>query len=117
MGGLRHLTGETGRVPVRAAFPSAKTARSAGRCNGTIGVLTAPYHRRVNGGRQTITTIPVIDVALHEAVFNVMESLLPEYSAFGEVREPIVQPVRRLPGIAPSNAYRCADGVVLIAGE
>jgi formyl-CoA transferase len=54
-------------------------------------------------------------VALHEAVFNVMESLIPEYSAFGVVREPAGS---ALPGIAPSNAYRCADGgVVLIAGN
>ena len=64
---------------------------------------------KVNGGQGQ-----VIDVALHEAVFNVMESLLPEYSAFGEVREPAGS---ALPGIAPSNAYRCADGVVLIAGN
>ncbi|MEY3475046.1 MAG: hypothetical protein RL087_1504, partial [Pseudomonadota bacterium] len=56
----------------------------------------------------------VIDVALHEAVFNVMESLLPEYSAFGAVREAAGS---ALPGIAPSNAYRCCDGYVLIAGN
>jgi formyl-CoA transferase len=78
--------------------------------HGTIGVLTALYHRKVNGGQGQ-----VIDVALHEAVFNVMESLLPEYSAFGVVREPAGS---ALPGIAPSNAYRCQDGgVVLIAGN
>jgi crotonobetainyl-CoA:carnitine CoA-transferase CaiB-like acyl-CoA transferase len=47
----------------------------------------------------------VIDVALYEAVFNCMESLLPEYSAFGAVRGPAGS---ALPGIAPSNAYRCA---------
>jgi formyl-CoA transferase len=56
----------------------------------------------------------VIDVALHEAVFNVMESLVPEYSAFGAVRE---AGGSALPGIAPSNAYRCADGYVLVAGN
>jgi formyl-CoA transferase len=56
----------------------------------------------------------VIDVALHEAVFNVMESLVPEYSAFGAVREPAGS---ALPGIAPSNAYRCTDGYVLVAGN
>ena len=78
--------------------------------HGTIGVLTALYHRKVNGGKGQ-----VIDVALHEAVFNVMESLVPEYSAFGAVREPAGS---ALPGIAPSNAYRCGDGgVVLIAGN
>jgi formyl-CoA transferase len=53
-------------------------------------------------------------VALHEAVFNVMESLIPEYSAFGAVREPAGS---ALPGIAPSNAYPCEDGWVLVAGN
>ena len=49
----------------------------------------------------------MIDVALYEAVFNVMESLMPEYSAFGAVREPAGS---ALPGIAPTNAYRARDG-------
>jgi formyl-CoA transferase len=53
-------------------------------------------------------------MALHEAVFNCMESLLPEYSAFGVVREPAGS---ALPGIAPSNAYRCTDGHALVAGN
>ncbi len=106
MGGLRHLTGEPGRVPVRCGISIGDTLAAL---HGTIGVLTALYHRKVNGGRGQ-----VIDVALHEAVFNVMESLVPEYSAFGVVREPAGS---ALPGIAPSNAYRCADGVVLVAGN
>jgi formyl-CoA transferase len=107
MGGLRHLTGEPGRVPVRCGISIGDTLAAL---HGTIGVLTALYHRKVNGGRGQ-----VIDVALHEAVFNVMESLIPEYSAFGVVREPAGS---ALPGIAPSNAYRCSDGgVVLIAGN
>jgi len=106
MGGLRHLTGEPGRVPVRCGISIGDTLAAL---HGTIGVLTALYHRKVNGGRGQ-----VVDVALNEAVFNVMESLVPEYSAFGAVREPAGS---ALPGIAPSNAYRCADGVVLIAGN
>ncbi len=106
MGGLRHLTGEPGRVPVRCGISIGDTLAAL---HGTIGVLTALYHRKVNGGKGQ-----VIDVALHEAVFNVMESLIPEYSAFGAVREPAGS---ALPGIAPSNAYRCADGVVLVAGN
>jgi formyl-CoA transferase len=107
MGGLRHLTGEPGRLPVRCGVSIGDTLAAL---HGTIGVLTALYHRKVNGGQGQ-----VIDVALHEAVFNVMESLIPEYSAFGAVREPAGS---ALPGIAPSNAYRCADGgVVLIAGN
>ena len=106
MGGLRHLTGEPGRVPVRVGVSIGDTLAAL---HGTIGVLMALYHRKVNGGAGQ-----VIDVALHEAVFNVMESLIPEYSAFGAVRAAAGS---ALPGIAPSNAYRCADGYVLIAGN
>ena len=106
MGGLRHLTGEPGRVPVRVGVSIGDTLAAL---HGTIGVLTALYHRKVNGGQGQ-----VIDVALHEAVFNVMESLIPEYSAFGAVREAAGS---ALPGIAPSNAYPCQDGWVLIAGN
>jgi formyl-CoA transferase len=106
MGGLRHLTGEPGRVPVRCGVSIGDTLAAL---HGVIGILTALYHRKVNGGQGQ-----VIDVALHEAVFNVMESLIPEYSAFGAVREPGGS---ALPGIAPSNAYSCRDGVVLVAGN
>ena len=106
MGGLRHLTGEPGRVPVRCGISIGDTLAAL---HGAIGVLTALYHRKVNGGMGQ-----VIDVALHEAVFNCMESLIPEYSAFGAVREAAGS---ALPGIAPSNAYACNDGWVLVAGN
>ena len=107
MGGLRHLTGESGRVPVRCGISIGDTLAAL---HGVIGVLTALHHRNAGDGKGQ-----VVDVALHEAVFNVMESLVPEYSAFGVVREPAGS---ALPGIAPSNAYRCSDGaVVLIAGN
>ncbi|MDO5626587.1 MAG: CoA transferase [Pseudomonadota bacterium] len=106
MGGLRHLTAEPGRVPVRVGVSIGDTLAAL---HGVIGVMMALRHREVNGGAGQ-----VIDVALHEAVFNVMESLLPEYSAFGTVREAAGS---ALPGIAPSNAYACADGWVLVAGN
>ena len=106
MGGLRHLTGEPGRVPVRVGVSIGDTLAAL---HATIGVMMALYHRDQRGGQGQ-----VIDVALHEAVFNVMESLLPEYSAFGAVREAAGS---ALPGIAPSNAYRCSDGYVLVAGN
>ena len=106
MGGLRHLTAEPGRVPVRVGVSIGDTLAAL---HGVIGVMMALYHRKVNGG-----TGQVIDVALHEAVFNVMESLIPEYSAFGAVREAAGS---ALPGIAPSNAYPCQDGWVLVAGN
>ena len=106
MGGLRHLTAEPGRVPVRVGV---SIGDSLAALHGVIGVLCALYHRQAHGGQGQ-----VVDVALHEAVFNVMESLIPEYSAFGAVREPAGS---ALPGIAPSNAYRCQDGWVLVAGN
>ena len=106
MGGLRHLTAEPGRVPVRVGVSIGDTLAAL---HGVIGVLLALYHRRAHGGPGQ-----VIDVALHEAVFNCMESLIPEYSAFGVVREPGGS---ALPGIAPSNAYPCQDGWVLVAGN
>lgn len=107
MGGLRHLTGEPGRVPVRTGVSIGDTLAAL---HGVIGVLVALRHREVNGGLGQ-----VVDVALYESVFNVMESLLPEYDAFGAVRGPAGS---ALPGIAPSNAYPCADGAwVLVAGN
>jgi formyl-CoA transferase len=106
MGGLRHLTGEPGRTPVRVGVSIGDTIAAL---HGVIGVLLALYHRKVNGGNGQ-----VVDVALYEAVFNCMESLLPEFSVFGAVREASGSV---LPGIAPSNAYRCCDGVLLVAGN
>ncbi|WP_313295671.1 CoA transferase [Diaphorobacter sp.] len=106
MGGLRHLTAEPGRVPVRVGVSIGDTLAAL---HGAIGVLMALYHRKAHGGKGQ-----VIDVALHEAVFNCMESLIPEYSAFGAVREAAGS---ALPGIAPSNAYPCKDGWVLVAGN
>ncbi|MGE0873522.1 MAG: CaiB/BaiF CoA transferase family protein [Burkholderiales bacterium] len=106
MGGLRHLTAEPGRVPVRVGVSIGDTLASL---HGVIGILMALHHRHASGRGQ------VIDMALYEAVFNCMESLLPEYDAFGVVREAAGS---ALPGIAPSNAYRCADGgYALIAGN
>jgi len=106
MGGLRHLTAEPGRVPVRVGISIGDTLASL---HGVIGILLALQERHISGKGQ------IIDIALYEAVFNCMESLLPEYSAFGEVRQAAGS---ALPGIAPSNAYQCADGgYVLVAGN
>ena len=105
MGGLRHLMGEPGRPPVRAGVSLGDTLAAL---HGVIGVLLALQARARSGRGQ------VVDVALYEAVFNCMESLLPEYSAFGAVRQPAGS---ALPGIAPSNVYRCADGQVVIGGN
>jgi formyl-CoA transferase len=112
MGGLRHLTAEPGRVPVRVGVSIGDTLASL---HGVIGILMALQHRHASVSAEAPKGRgQVIDVALYEAVFNCMESLLPEYSAFGAVREPAGS---ALPGIAPSNAYPCADGWVLVAGN
>lgn len=107
MSGLRHLTGEPGRPPVRAGLSLGDTIAGL---HGALGVLLALYERDARGGKGQ-----VIDVALYEALFNLTESLLPEYSAFGAVRQPAGG---ALPGIAPSNAYPCAGGeYVLVAAN
>ncbi len=107
MGGLRNLTGEPGRVPVRVGVSIGDTLAAL---HGVIGVMMALYHREARGGEGQY-----VDVALYESVFNVMESLLPEFDAFGAVRE---RAGSALPGIVPSNAYRCMDdSYVLVAGN
>jgi formyl-CoA transferase len=107
MGGLRHLSGEPGRTPVRVGV---SIGDSLSALHGVIGILLALRHRDQHAGQGQM-----IDVALYESVFNMMESLLPEYSTFGAVRQPAGS---SLPGIAPTNAYRCADGkYALIAGN
>lgn len=112
MGGMRYLNAEPGRIPVRAGVSLGDTLAAL---HGVIGILLALQARHASvtpeapKGRGQ-----VIDVALYEAVFNCMESLLPEYSAFGAVRQPAGS---ALPGIAPSNAYPCADGMVVIGGN
>lgn len=107
MGGLRHLCGEPGRTPVRVGV---SIGDSLSALHGVIGVLLALSHREQSKG-----VGQQVDVALYESVFNMMESLIPEHSVFGTVREPAGS---SLPGIAPSNAYRCQDGkYALIAGN
>jgi formyl-CoA transferase len=104
--GLRHITGFPDRPPVR---PNLSIGDTIASLHGVIGALLALQHLK-NGG-----TGQVIDVALYEAVFNCMESLLPEYDAVGYVRE---RSGSALPGIAPSNIYPCSGGSwVLIAAN
>lgn len=107
MSGLRYLNGEPGRPPVRAGLSLGDTIAGL---HGALGVLLALYERDARGGQGQI-----IDAALFESIFNLTESLLPEHSMFGAVRQPAGA---ALPGIAPSNAYPTIDGsYVLIAGN
>lgn len=106
MGGLRHLSGYPGQAPVRVGISIGDSLSSL---YGVIGVLLALQERARSGEGQEI------DVALYESVFAMMESLIPEYDAFGYIREPAGS---ALPGITPSNSYPCNDGsYVLIAGN
>jgi formyl-CoA transferase len=107
MGGLRYLTGEPGRPPVRTGVSIGDTLSGL---HGVIGILMALRHREQQGG-----VGQEVDVALYESVFNMLESVLPEYSKFGAVRQPSGA---SMPGIAPTNAYLCKDGkYALIAGN
>jgi formyl-CoA transferase len=107
MGGLRHVTGYPDRPPVRAGVSIGDTLASL---YGVIGALLALHHLKSGQGKGQF-----VDVALYEAVFGVMESLIPEYSALGHVRE---RTGSALPGIVPSNTYPCRDGhYVIVAGN
>jgi formyl-CoA transferase len=102
MAGFRYITGFPDRAPAR---PNLSIGDTIASLHGVIGALMALH----SGKGQ------VVDVALYEAMFNCMESLLPEYAAQGYVRE---RTGSTLPGIAPSNLYPCRDGsYVLIAGN
>lgn len=105
MGGMRHITGYPDRPPVRAGV---SLGDSLAAMYGVIGALLALRHVEQGQGRGQ-----VVDVALYESVFGVMESLLPEFSRFGLVRE---RTGSRLPGIAPSNTYPCRDGHYVVIG-
>jgi len=105
MGGLRYVTGHPDRPPVRVGV---SIGDSIAALHGAIGALMALHHRNVNGGRGQF-----VDVALYEAVFNMMESVLPEYGMFGFVRE---RSGASLPGIVPSNTYLTRDGKYVVIG-
>ncbi|HUL55534.1 MAG TPA: CaiB/BaiF CoA-transferase family protein [Usitatibacter sp.] len=104
MGGMRYLTGYPDRAPVRVGI---SIGDSLAALFGVIGALTAIHHRAQSGRGQ------VIDVALYEAVFAMMESMLPEYGLGGFVRE---RTGASLPGIVPSNTYPCKDGKYVVIG-
>lgn len=106
MGGLRYVTGTPDRPPSRVGVSIGDTLSAL---YGVIGALLALEARKKSHRGQ------VVDVALYESVFSVMESMLPEFDAFGAIRE---RTGSILPGIAPTSAYRCNDGsYVLIAAN
>lgn len=111
MGGIRFVSGHPDRPPVRIGI---SIGDSIAALHGVIGALMALRHRDATGGRGKGEG-QVVDVALYEAVFNMMESTVPEYDRFGVVRQ---RTGGALPGIVPSNTYTCADGeAIVIAGN
>lgn len=120
MGGIRYVSGHPDRPPVRIGISIGDSIASL---HGAIGALMALRHRDVTGGRWNGKSGAecvagqgqVVDVALYEAVFNLMESLVPEHDHAGVVRE---RTGGSLPGIVPSNTYTTGDGEnIVIAGN
>lgn len=105
MGGWRHIVGEPDRPASRMGISIGDSLAATYGCMGALAAL----HARERTGRGQI-----VDSALYEAVLQVMESLVPEYAVSGYVRE---RSGSILPGIAPSNVYRCADGDYLIGAN
>lgn len=99
MGGLRYITGFDDRPPVRTGI---SIGDSIAALWGVIGALMALRHREVNGGQGQ-----VVDVALYEAIFAMMESMVPEFDVFGFIRE---RTGNIMPGITPSSIHTSADG-------
>jgi len=104
MGGLRHVTGEPDRPPARAGI---SIGDSLAAMHAVMGITMALHHRANTGKGQ------VIDAALYESVLAVMENLITEFDITGYVRE---RSGSVLPGIAPSNAYPCAGGDMILIG-
>ena len=105
MGGMRYVTGYPDRPPVRLGI---SIGDSIAALHGVIGAMMALHQRKVNGGKGQY-----VDVALYEAVFNMMESLVPEFDVLGFKRE---RAGNELPGITPSNTYATRDGKFVIIG-
>jgi formyl-CoA transferase len=104
VGGLRFLTGEPGRAPVRAGVSLGDTISGL---HAAFGALTA-VRARDGGPSQRGTGVgQLVDVALSESVFNMLESLLPEFSMFGHVRQ---RSGSKLEGIVPTGTYPCSAG-------
>jgi crotonobetainyl-CoA:carnitine CoA-transferase CaiB-like acyl-CoA transferase len=106
VGGFRYVNGFPGQAPVR---PNLSLGDTLAAVHSVIGILLACVHRlkvRGNPGQ-------IIDTAIYEAVFNMMEGVVPEYSGTGTVREPSGS---TLTGIVPTNTYRCGNGKFVIIG-
>ncbi len=105
IGGLRYVNGFADRPPVRPNLSLGDTLAGLHAVIGILLALNAQGRNRASG--------QVIDVAIYESVFNVLEAVVPEYDGAGVVREPSGS---TLTGIVPSNTYLCADGKYVVIG-
>jgi crotonobetainyl-CoA:carnitine CoA-transferase CaiB-like acyl-CoA transferase len=104
--GFRHLNGFADRAPVRPNLSMGDTLAGLHAVLGILLALTARARGKAQSGQ-------VVDVAIYESVFNLLESVVPEYDGAGVVREPSGSTIT---GIVPTNTYRCADGKYVIIG-
>ena len=109
-GGLRYVNGFPGQPPVR---PNLSLGDTLAALHAVIGVLLALVHRNRIDGRSIGGAGQVVDVAIYESVYNVLEAMVPEYDGAGIVRKPSGS---TLTGIVPTNTYPCADGRYVIIG-
>lgn len=105
--GFRHLNGFPGDPPVR---PNLSMGDSLGGLHAALGILIALWDREQHAGGQEGQ---VVDIALYESIYNLMEGVVPEYSGAGLVRGPSGTTVT---GIVPTNTYRCRDGKFVVIG-
>ena len=106
IGGFRYVNGFPGQPPVR---PNLSMGDTLAGMHAVLGILMAYIHRAKPGSGQG----QVVDVAIYEAVFNMLEAVVPEYDGAGAVREPSGS---TLTGIVPTNTYLCRDGKYVIIG-
>ena len=109
-GGLRYINGFPGEPPVR---PNLSLGDTLAALHAVIGVLLALVHRNRVDGNAIGGAGQVVDVAIYESVYNVLEAMVPEYDGAGIVREPSGS---TLTGIVPTNTYPCADRRYVIIG-
>lgn len=114
-GGMRDLVGDPDRPPARVGVSIGDSIAGLYAAFGVVMSLLDRERRRATGVPAVSPAERHVDVALHEAVFSMMESLVPDYSAFEVLRR---RTGGRMEGIAPSNAYECRDGrSVVVAGN
>ncbi|MCW8196710.1 CoA transferase [Proteobacteria bacterium 005FR1] len=104
--GFRYVTGHPGEAPVRSNLSIGDTIAGIHAALGVVMALFAQKNGNAEGGQ-------VVDVALYESMYNLLEAVIPEYSGAGVVREPSGTTVT---GIVPTNTYRCSDGKFVVIG-